>query len=203
LLLLLSTLLYAQTKECGCASDSMINNGSINCSSKRLSDGSELYWQINCERVWLTLKRPDNKKIVLDEVPIEYFGYTFRLGFQLAKEYKQTLLFRSGCPANGPCNFILVDKRTGKKVTEFGELIYNHTTREFYDFVIYFSRENQITLNYIENSKEYTYKVNPKDFNALIPEYMFKDVFIRDNILHLLYLDKEILIDLKTMKRKQ
>lgn len=200
---MLSALLNAQTKECGCASDSMINNGSINCSSKRLSDGGELYWQINCERVWLTLKRPDNKKIVLDEVPIEFFGYTFRLGFQLAKEYKKTLLFRSRCPANGSCNFILVDKRTGKQIEEFGELIYSHSTREFYDFVIYFSRENEITLDFIENSRKYRYKVNPEDFNALIPEYVFKDVFIKNNVLHLLYSNKEIKIDLITMRRKQ
>lgn len=194
--ILICTVLQAQTKQCGCPTDSLINNGSIDCSTQKLSDGSELYWQINCKRVWLTLKKRNNKKIVLDEVPFEYFGYTYRLGFQLAREYKKTLLFSSGCPANGPCNFVLVDKNTGRRVNEFGELIYNHSTRQFFDFVIYFSKQNQLTLHYIDSGKKYRYAVHAKDFKALIPEYSFENVFVEDNVLHLQYDFGEIMINL-------
>ena len=201
LFVLASTSTYAQGEQCGCAKDSLINNGSIDCSIMKLSDGSELYWQVNCKRVWLTMKRPDKKTIVLDELPIEYYGYTFRLGFQLAKEYKKTLLFRSGCPANGPCNFILVDKATGKRIDEFGELIYNHSSREFFDFIIYFSRENQLTLDFIDTRIKYNYRVNPKHFNAVVPEYAFDHVFIKDNVLYLQYDSGELKIDLKTKRR--
>ena len=193
---------YAQTRQCGCATDSMIPNGSIDCSSKKLSNGSELYWQVNCKRVWLTLRNSISKKeIVLDEVPIEYYGYTFRLGFHLAKEYGKTLLFRSGCPVKGPCNFILVDKNTGKRVGEYGELIYDHSEETFYDFVIFFSSESQVTLEYIDTGEKYNFKVNPEHFDALVPEYVFEKVFIKNDILYLQYNQGEIKIDLKSKRR--
>jgi hypothetical protein len=99
----------AQKKECGCKSDSFMTQFTTSCKTTYLKNGAKIYWQFNCKSIWLTHQSKSGKQITIDKIPIELYGYTYRLGYQLAKEYKRTLLFRSGCPANGPCNFVLVD----------------------------------------------------------------------------------------------
>ena len=117
--------------------------------------------------------------------------------------YKKSLLFRYGCPANGPCMFTLVDKYNGKKLNQFPELIYNHNTQLFYDFIIYFSSPNTLTLYFIETNKKHKISINRKYFNAVIPEYQFDDVILKNNIVTLTYNSNEldttgkIIIDLK------
>lgn len=178
---------YGQKKECGCKSDSLINQYTTNCSTTHLKNGSKIYWQFNCNSIWLTLENKSGKRITLDKVPIEYYSYTYRLGYHLAKEYKKALLFKSGCPANGPCDFVLIDKTSGKKISEFGELIYDHTTNKFYDFVIYFSSPSSLVLHYIDTNKKYKFVVEPDNFNAVVPEYTFNEIYIKNNILTLTY----------------
>jgi len=74
-----------------------------------------MYWQFNCDNIWLTLENKSGNKFKIDEVPVDLYGYTYRLGYHLIKEYKNNLLFRSGCAATGPCSYILIDKNNGKK----------------------------------------------------------------------------------------
>ena len=137
------------------------------------------------------------------DIPIEYYSYTHRVGYDIVKEYKKSLLFRYGCPANGPCMFTLVDKYNGKKLNQFPELIYNHNTQLFYDFIIYFSSPNTLTLYFIETNKKHKISINRKYFNAVIPEYQFDDVILKNNIVTLTYNSNEldttgkIIIDLK------
>ncbi len=185
----------AQLKQCSCTIDKSISESGVsNCQTTRLSDGSSLYYQFNCDSVWLTLNNKLNRKRVIYVLKGEDYkdlcGYNFRLGYQLAKEYKKYLLFRSGCGANGPCNFILIDKLTGKKVKEFGELIYNHQGMgHFYKFVIYFTsdRLNRLAIHYLDSGKKYFIPVNPVHFNNAIPEYTFDDVTIQQSKLLLKY----------------
>ncbi len=174
---------FAQKKECGCQSDSLINQYTTDCNTTYLKNGSKLYWQFNCKSIWLTLENKSGRRTTINTVPIDYYSLTYRIGYHLAKEYKNTLLFRSGCPANGPCNFVLLDKNTGKKIREFGELIYDHSTGQFYDFILYFSSKSSLTLHYIDTNKKYRITVNPEDFNSVTPEYMFDKIYIKKNIL--------------------
>ena len=200
-ILFLFSLLYfpsqSQEKKCNCPIDSSINESTVSCEVKVLSNGAKLYWQYTCDRIWLTLQQKDGKKKVINEVPIEYYGYTFRLGFHLMKEYKTSLLFRSGCPANGPCNFILIDKNTGKKIEEFGELIYDHKTQKLFDFVVSFQQTNTLRLYYVNAKKSFLIKVHPDHFRAVVPEYSIDEISLKNRILKL-YTDYGVItIDLK------
>lgn len=108
--LLSVNLSYEQQKQYSCKTDTLINQFTVDCKTIFLNNGSKLFWQFNCDSIWLTLQNQHGKKIIIDTVPIEYYPYANRLGYHLMKEYQNTLLFRSGCPANGPCNFNLIDK---------------------------------------------------------------------------------------------
>lgn len=178
---------YGQQKQCGCKTDTLINQYTTDCKTTLLSNGSKLYWQFNCDSIWLTLQNKNGKKIILDTVPIEYYSYTYRLGYRLVKEYKNTLLFRSDCPANGPCNFNLVDKNSGKRLKQFGELIYDHDEKKFYDFIIYFSSKNYLTLYFIDDNRKYNIRINGDNFNSVVPEYQFNKIDLVGNILTLVY----------------
>ena len=197
---------YAQKKECGCQKDSLINKNTTDCKTTYLKNGAKLYWQFNCKTIWLTLENKSGKRIKIHDVPIEYYPYTYRLGYSLCKEYKKLMLFRYGCPANGPCMFALINKNSGKKIKELPELIYNHTTDIFYDFIIYFSSPNSLILYFAETGRGYKIPINRKYFNALIPEYQFDDIVLKNNIVTLTYnsnkLDTigKIVIDLKKYK---
>jgi hypothetical protein len=96
-----------------------MNESNINCDTIKLKKNYNLYWQFNCDRIWLTLEKPNKFKITINEVDVNLYPYTYRLGYQLIKDYSNKLLFRSGCPANGPCKFIIINKKNGKKITEY------------------------------------------------------------------------------------
>lgn len=180
---------YGQKKECGCKSDTSLEIRTY-CKTIRLKNGSKLYYQFNCDSVWLTLENTKGvKRILYSETDTILFQYTYRIGYQFAKEYRNCLLFRSGCPANGPCNFVLVNKKTGRDIADLGELIYDHDTEKFYDFVIYFSNENlnSITLYYIDTHKKYRIPLIPIMPDAVVPEYMFDTVVVKNKHLILSY----------------
>jgi hypothetical protein len=63
-----------------------MNNATVSCETRILKNKAKLYWQYNCDNIWLTLQTIKGKKIKLDEVPIELYGYTYRLGFHVVKE---------------------------------------------------------------------------------------------------------------------
>lgn len=109
----------AQNKKCFCVENKLMNDSQINCDTIILKNGYNLYWQFDCDRIWLTLENANNSKIVLDEINSNLYGYVYRLGYQLIKDYPKKLLFRSGCPANGPCKFIVINKRDGKITKEY------------------------------------------------------------------------------------
>ena len=176
-----------QKKICHCDADSLIDE-SLNCETKVLKNGASLYWQFSCDRIWLTLQTASGKKLVIDSVVDKNLaGLTYRLGYHLAHEYKNSLLFRYGCSASGPCRFALINSNSGKKLAEFNELVYDHEKDTFYDFIIYFSADDQLTLRYIDTGKKYRLKVNASEFSELIREYQFDKIELQNNLLTLHY----------------
>ena len=109
---------YAQKKQCFYDLDTSMNEATVSCETIFLKNKSKLYWQYNCERIWLTLENVKGQKFILDTIEVELYAYTYRLGFHLVKEYSNSLLFRSGCPANGQCIYTLIDKINGKTIKQ-------------------------------------------------------------------------------------
>jgi hypothetical protein len=201
-----------QTLVCNCPTDKFINSSNTPCNVTKLKKGGSLYYQFNCDSVWLTLENSQRQKHIIysmaGETYKELYGYTFRLGFQLSKEFEKTLLFRKSCPANGPCDFVLINKETGQTEKKFGELIYDHKGPTFYDFLIYFSDSSlsSITLYYVDTKKTYKIATYAKHFNATIPEYLFNDITLKKDTLELVYdteddVKQKILIDLTKYHR--
>jgi len=187
--------LYGQKKQCHCDKDTLMNYATVSCATRVLKNKAKLYWQFNCNKIWLTLENNKGKQVILDEVPVEYYGYTFRLGFHFVTEFDNSILFRSACPANGPCMYTLIDKITGKKIKEFGQLICIDTdVREDkkypFDFFVYADNNYQnIIVNYPDKKKKL---IIPFDFQknnltAVIPEYQFDNMILNGNSLTLYY----------------
>ncbi len=202
-LLLSHSVAFSQVLQCSCTLDSSINSSTTSCKTTVLKNKAKLYYQFNCDSVWLTLENPNGKKKIVYSMSgvifKDLFGYNFRLGYQLAHEYEKYLLFRTGCPANGPCNFVLVNKTTGKVGKQLGELIYDHTESKFYDFVLYFSNANRksLTIYYPDSGKQFLIPLNDYNyFTAVVPEYMFNAVTVTKKRLTLTYGKKKITINL-------
>ncbi|MFA6060389.1 MAG: hypothetical protein WC756_19470 [Taibaiella sp.] len=177
-------------KNCGCETDTLMDQFTTTCDTIFLMDQSKLYYQFNCDSIWLTLERFEGQKIIIDSWNDDFkelYGYHYRLGYHLSKEYDRYLLFRRGCPANGPCNFVLIDKITGQQVRELGELIYDHEHETFYDFVIYFKERNVVVVDFIDHPKIIEVPVNEKHFNSMVPEYQFDKIHYDGKILQLTY----------------
>jgi|688.fasta_scaffold525232_1 hypothetical protein len=192
--------LYGQKKECYCDKDTYINDAIINCKTIILKNKSKLYWQYNCDKIWLTLETTKGHKVILDEVSVDLYGLTYRLGFQLVKEFEKSVLFRSGCPANGPCIYTLIDKTTGKKLDEFGQLIcidtdVRHSQEYQFDFLVYAdSNYKNIVINNPETKKVLTipFDFQLNNLTGIIPEYQFDSMKLNENVLTLFYTSTDI-----------
>lgn len=118
-MLLCHTVYAQQRKECNCSKRQFIMEPT-DCRTEYLRGGGKLYYQFNCDSAWLTLvPKAGKSKVIYVMKGTDYSeaGYLlYRLGFQLRKEGKTGLLFSEDCPANGPCNYVLVNKFTGKEI---------------------------------------------------------------------------------------
>jgi hypothetical protein len=196
LVALLATFLVGHARGqsvCGClasgSDESVLMKESVRCDTTFLKNRSLLYYQFNCDSIWLTLEDVRGRRKILFSMDAAMYGYTYRLGYQLMKEFSSSLLFRHGCPANGPCDYSLLDKETGKKIMGFGDLIYDgHDTLS--DFIVYFTSYSHasITLHFINTGKKHLFKVNPARFSSgeyLVPEQQFYTVSVSQNSLEL------------------
>ncbi|MBF8455746.1 hypothetical protein IV494_01010 [Kaistella sp. G5-32] len=185
-----------------------MNNATTSCETKVLQNGGKLYWQYNCNKIWLTLENK-KKKIEIDQIDVSDFGLTYRLGFHFIKEYKNSLLFRTGCGANGPCSYILIDKNSGKKLKEFNQLICIDTDIKTenahpysFPFVVYLSPEtDHLIIYFIDIQKIIKVPFREKLVYA-IPENQFTKMEVRNNTLIITYdtstdILKSLKIDLK------
>lgn len=188
---------FGQKKDCFCDQDTLMNGATVDCETVLLKNKAKLYWQYNCDRIWLTLENSSRKKMVLDDMDVTFYAYTYRLGYHLVKEYQHTLLFRSGCPANGPCVYTLVDKETGGIVDTFDQLICIDTdskwedTHEYaYDFVVYFSEDaKSLKVQSINRKKTWTvaFDAAANKLTSVIPEHQFNRMVLKGDLLVLDY----------------
>ena len=194
ILLLFTFSVFGQNRNCFCSKDTDMNGATVSCDTTIFSNNAKLYWQYNCNRIWLTLENINGQKNVIDEIPVELYGYTYRLGFHLIKEFDKTILFRSGCPANGPCIYTLIDKTTGKELKKFDQLICIDTDIKWknphkynFEFVVYLSNNsNHLVVYYIDSKK--TLKIPFKEsLTSVIPQHQFDEMTLKDNILTLTY----------------
>ncbi|MDD4970893.1 MAG: hypothetical protein PHT07_15810 [Paludibacter sp.] len=201
---------FGQKGECFCDKDTLMNNATVSCDTTTFTNGSKMYWQFNCDRIWLTLENIKKEKQVIDESTSELYDLTYRLGFHLIKEYKNTLLFRSGCPANGPCNHTLIDKTNGKKIKEFDQLICINTENQSknphkyeYNFIVSLSTNLDYLIVYFVDSKKTIKKPFLEKLTSVIPQSQFEKMTLKNNILTIYYevdncdKSKTITIDLK------
>lgn len=193
LLILISTFFFSQKKQCYCAENPEMNNATTSCETKVLKNGAKLYWQYNCNKIWLTLENR-KKKIEIDQMDVSDFGLTYRLGFHFIKEYKNSILFRAGCGATGPCSYVLIDKNTGQKLKEFNQLLCIDTdiTMEnahpyAFPFVVYLSPEtDHLIVHFIDTQKIIKVPFREKLVYA-IPENQFTKMKVRNNTLIITY----------------
>lgn len=170
-----------------------MNEATVSCEPLHLKNGCQLYWQFTCDRIWLTLKNTTGQTYILDEVDTNLYPYTYRLGYHFIQEFGTTLLFRSGCPANGPCYYVLIDTVSGKIINKFNQLIQIDTDLDgisySFPFVVYFNTKGNKLV--IENL--YTHKKIFKRFHFeesyLIPEYNFTSMKVMAKTLYLYYKD--------------
>jgi hypothetical protein len=185
---------YGQQAACHCDKNTDMNSATVSCDTTVLDNGSKLYWQYNCDRIWLTLENTRKEKYVIDEVSPDLYGYTYRLGFHLEREYRNSLLFRSGCPANGPCIYTLVDKSNGKELKTINQLIGidvavhdDKVSKSNKDYIVYLSDESDSILVYAVDAGK-TIKVPFEEtMSADIPQRQFGKMEIKGNILVLSY----------------
>lgn len=166
-----------RANKCFCATDSLMA-GNISCDTTYFSNKSKIFWQFNCDDVWLTFENKNGRKLRIDDIPVELSGYTYRLGYHLIKEYNNSLLFRNGCSASGPCSYTLIDKTSGNKIEEFDQLICIDTDIQQendhsynFDFIVYLSDKN-IVVDDVESRKKIQVPFKDK-LTAGIPEQQF------------------------------
>lgn len=205
--------IFGQKKQCHCDKNTLMNTATVSCETRVLKNNVKLYWQYNCDKIWFTFQTIKGRKITLDEVPVEFYGYTYRLGYHFVKEFDKSILFRSGCPANGPCIYTLIDKTTGRKIEEFRQLIcingdIEENKKYQFEFIVYAdSNYKNLIVNYPD--KKQVLKI-PFDFQrnnltAVIPEYQFDKIKLERSLLTLFYTTTSnkklnLKIDLKSKK---
>lgn len=182
--------IITQKNTCFCENDSLLNVSTVSCDTTIFNNKSKLYWQFNCDKIWLTLENKNGQKAIIDTVPIGLYPYTYRLGFHLIKEFDKTILFRSGCPANGPCVYTLIDKNTGNKIKEFDQLICIDTEDDNYifDFIVYLSdSNNNIIIDFVDKEKSLKIPFTDNLTSTAYPQQQFEEMSLTNNILELTY----------------
>ncbi|MDP4219859.1 MAG: hypothetical protein Q8916_13200 [Bacteroidota bacterium] len=172
----------------------------IKCNPTLLKNGTRIYYQFDCDSIWLVHESTNGKKKNIFSTTTEYYGYHFRLDYYLVKEYSHSLLFSHNCHPNLPCDYSLLDKDNGEKLEDFDQLndqlIYN-STEAGNDFIIYFkdSIPSGITLLYIDSGKKYSFSIDPERFNSngRSPAFQFEEPILNKKrqllILPYRYLD--------------
>src|SRR5690349_18547975 len=82
-----------QNFSCKCDSAS-IEGFEIDCHTKKLKDGSLLFYQFNCDSIWLTLQNSAGQKHVLYAIATRLHTYHECIGYIFYREFRKFLLFR-------------------------------------------------------------------------------------------------------------
>lgn len=209
LLIFISLFFFSQKKQCFCEENPEMNAATTSCETTFLKNGAKLYWQYNCKKIWLTLENKE-KKIEIDQIGVSDYGLTYRLGFHFIKEYKNSILFRSGCGATGPCFYVLIDKNTGKKLKEFDQLICIDTDIKMenphpyqFPFVVYLSPKSDHLIIYFIDTQKIIKVPFKEKLVDMIPENQFTKMEVKNNKLIISYdTNKDILKTLEINLKK-
>lgn len=192
-----STILFGQKqKQCSCLKVWTFDKIE-DCQEKILKDKSKLYYQFNCDSIWLTLERPSGKKKILYSLSGEDYKdlgpYNYRLGYYFINEFETELLFRFGCPATGSCNYVLVNKKSGTTTQKFSNLILDLNKESNNEFLIYFDEttDDNLIVQFVDLKKKIKIPINPSHFTQIIPEFQFDEIYLKDNILVMTYIYDE------------
>ncbi len=160
----------APRPDCNCAEPYARN--AIRCDTTMLKNAALLYYRYTCDSMWLTLQQADGSRTTIySDTTTTLFPLAYRLAYHLLAEYDQTLLFRYGCPANGPCQIAVVDKRTGILLLERSEpellnrdvaIPGTSTAEPRMDFLLYASDDGEsLLLYYLDTRKVHTIPTAP------------------------------------------
>ncbi len=199
-----------QNNICFCDEFPVMNSSTVNCDTLVFKNDSKIYWQFNCDSVWLTLENRYKSKTVINQVPLELYGYTYRIGYHLIKEFSESLLFRHGCPATGPCDYSLLDKTTGKNIMDFGQLICIDTDIQFenaheykFDFVVYLNVETAELIIYFINSNHIQRHPFKEQLTLdVIPSRQFNEMNLKNDVLTINYTNDEQQVKIIDIKLK-
>jgi hypothetical protein len=187
LLLLITLPAPGQNSYCFCSEDSAINEGAVSCDTTVLSNNGKLYWQYNCDSIWLTLENANGQKIVIDHVSVEVYEDAFKIGFQFIKEFDSTLLFVHSCSGSFSCLYTLIDKNSGKEIKVFNQLICIYDDEYNFNFVVYLSDTTDHIIIYYVNDNKILQVPFKEKLEEIIPEDQFEKMTLNNNILTLIY----------------
>lgn len=174
-------------KTCFCEEDTLVNQFTTSCDTTILKNKSKLYWQFNCDCIWLTLENKNGYKKTIHTVPIELYAYTSRLGYDLIKEFDNVLLFSYGCSATGSCSFILLDKNTGKKKREFDMLLGVWQADNYpFDFLVDLEQQ-QLHVYFVNEQRSIHFPLKEQPMANAYPDQQFSDLKVQNNILTMIY----------------
>jgi len=182
----------ANAQNCFCQKDSFLNN-LISCDTIKLKGNSSVYYQFNCDASWLTYENSKGRKTVLYFLDSELIDLTYKLGWQVWKDFDESVLFvareTSGLPTT--LYYTLFNKITEETIS-FRNVVYA-CPDSICNFILYFpdSTYNFLSLFMINSSKEYKIEL-PKNLIEesfqqyyglfMFVENLFEPPSIKDNV---------------------
>ncbi len=158
IILLTSVNLFGQDNSSDCYEFMNLEQNEYFCDTTRLTNGSKLYYQWNCDSTWLTFENKEQVilKSCTDIDPI----LCSRIGLNYTKEYPRYLLFIhnwiSGCCT--PPDLVFIDKLTGKEKERITNDLFVWGEADK-NYALYFSDSTFTELIYLDHEmdKKHTY----------------------------------------------
>jgi hypothetical protein len=205
-LLLFSIISYsgsAQKLSCSCDSISL-DLLQMDCGKKALRNNAFLYYQFNCDSIWLTLQNRNGKKIILYSFPTRLYEYHYRVGYVFLREFKNVILFGRDCVAPTGCSYVLINSYTGRIEKELGEPISCPGTETIKNIIFYLDyssyKDMKLVLYYPDTKKKILLPLRKVDFTLEKPPIQFESIRIKNKILTVTYASTENYTNSQTMK---
>jgi hypothetical protein len=160
------------------------------CKPLKLKTGEYLYYEYNCDSLWLTMESI-HTKLTLFKKDRAYYQNSYEKPYLLITEFSKYLLFAQYC--NPHCTHYLIDKATGKITEEFAMLIFDGNLHDGTNtnLMISFTNDsyNQLQIFDITSGKKNYISVKPMNNNLIYPEDAFisKLHHLKNDYLYLAY----------------
>jgi hypothetical protein len=202
-LIFCSLLVSGQKASCAC--DSISSEAfQLDCNKRKLGNGALLFYQFNCDSIWLTLQNARGKTRVLYSIPTRLHDYHDRVGWVFYREYRDALLFRKDCVPPTGCDFFLVDKTTGHTRLELGEIIDCPGMEKLKGLLFFLDSSSdkklKLVLYYPDSGKRIELPLKKADFNSENPNQQFGSIRLNGNILSVSYRPGESNPPLRTLR---